>query len=79
MVTTQATVPTKQTSIESSTPSLPTLKLTMGSTIFLMAKAPTKFIQLDFVEEMSTQIFALVASRTLQIFSLCFVPLRRKQ
>ena len=79
MVTTQATVPTKQTSINSSPPFLPTLKLTMGSTIFLMANTLTKYIQLDFVEEMLYRIIAVVALITPQIFSHSFVQIKKKQ
>jgi hypothetical protein len=43
----------------SSSPSPPTLKLTMGSTIPLTAKTLTKYLRLGFVEEMSTQMFAV--------------------
>ena len=67
-VTTQATVTTMQASITSSPPSPPTQKLTMGSTIFRTAKILTKYMHLDFVEEMLSQIFAVVASITLRIF-----------
>jgi hypothetical protein len=53
--------------------------MTTGSTIRLMVKTLTKYMQSDFVEEMSSQMFAIVASTTPQIFLHSFVPTRRKQ
>jgi hypothetical protein len=63
----------------SSSPSPPTLKLTMGSTIPLTAKILTKYLPLGFVEDMSTQMFAVVASITLRLFSRSAVPSKRRQ
>jgi hypothetical protein len=69
-----------QTSITSSPLSPPTLKIiTTGSTIRLMVKTLTKCMQSDFVEEISSQMFAVVASTTPQIFLHSVVPIRRKQ
>jgi len=56
----------RQTSITFSPPSLLTPKPTTDSTIPLTAKTLTKRTQLDFVEVMLTQMFAVVASITLR-------------
>jgi hypothetical protein len=59
--------------------STPTQKLIMASIIPLMAKTPMKYMQLDFVEEILSQMFVVVALRTLRKISHGSVPIKRKQ
>ena len=79
MVTTPATVPIRQTLINSSPPSTPTPQLIIGSTIPLMAKTLTKYMQSDSVEEMSIQMTVVVALRTVPLFSHSSVPIKSRQ
>ncbi|XP_059436954.1 cysteine-rich receptor-like protein kinase 25 [Corylus avellana] len=51
----------------------------MASTIPLTAKTLTKYMQLDFAEEMLTQMFAVIVSIMPRLFSRSFVPIKRRQ
>jgi hypothetical protein len=44
-----------------------------------MAKTLTKYLQLDFAEEMLTLMIAVVASIYLRLFSSSSAPIRRRQ
>ena len=60
-VPTPVMVPKKKTSSNSYPPSTQTPKLITVSTIPHLAKILTKYMRLDFVEEMLSQMIAMVA------------------
>ena len=78
-VTLLLTVPTRQTSITSCLLSPLYLQMITVSTISPSAKTPIELTRLPFVEEILTQMFALVASIMLPLSSQISVPTGWKQ